>query len=405
LLYKYIASKLNSRLIRAKATVVDVPQDLLFSLSEDEIARSIVDRHGVDEPRLQYDDAFQENLEEENTSGRHYVRFRVVIPIEGDTSFLPQHIQDDYIRGAATIEGNCLFLTNTTEHQAVAQIGLWMSQDLNLAKRWQSEIHNATSQYQRLLEAEIAEAIQQRKHRISQAQQELERLQIPMKRSSPDVQLVAIPVARRQPPIQKAVASEASSEPEYYLAASEYDFILDRLCRIVDVMERSPGTFARMGEQELRDILLVILNGHYKPAASGEAFNGIGKTDILLRFLDREAFIGECKVWKGAKPLADTITQLFGYTMWRDTKCASLVFNKTTNLSTVLNRISTSVPNVRGYVRDDGKRGDTHFRYVFRHPRDIKREVSVAVLVFDVPRKSAQLKPSPEVDQGGFEAN
>jgi hypothetical protein len=39
----------------------------------------------------------------------------------------------------------------------------------------------------------------------------------------------------------------------------------------------------------------VTLNSHYEGAATGETFNGTGKTDILVRHGLDNAFIGQCK--------------------------------------------------------------------------------------------------------------
>jgi hypothetical protein len=51
---------------------------------------------------------------------------------------------------------------------------------------------------------------------------------------------------------------------------------------------------------------------------TAEAFNIEGKTDILVRHEGSNLFIGECKVWSGAKGFGETVDQLFRYTGWRD---------------------------------------------------------------------------------------
>lgn len=50
-----------------------------------------------------------------------------------------------------------------------------------------------------------------------------------------------------------------------------------------------------MGEEAIRTVLLVALNGHYEGQASGETFNFEGQTNILIRSEGRSVFIGECK--------------------------------------------------------------------------------------------------------------
>jgi hypothetical protein len=74
--------------------------------------------------------------------------------------------------------------------------------------------------------------------------------------------------------------------------------------------------------------LLAHLNGHLKGDAKAEAFSKSGKTDILIEFENRAAFIAECKVWYGERELLEAISQLFSYTTWRDYKTSLILFNK-----------------------------------------------------------------------------
>ena len=108
---------------------------------------------------------------------------------------------------------------------------------------------------------------------------------------------------------------------------------------MVMVMERSPRAFKDMVEEDLRSHFLVQLNGQYEGQATGEAFNYEGKTDILIRTEGKNIFIAECKFWTGPSGLNDALNQLLGYTSWRDTKVALLVFNRDRATSTVVNRI------------------------------------------------------------------
>ena len=82
-------------------------------------------------------------------------------------------------------------------------------------------------------------------------------------------------------------------------------------------IERSPRAFAGMKEEDLRLLLLVPLNGHFEGQATGETFNGEGKTDILIRERNKNIFIAECKFWHGAKSFTEAIDQLQRYTTWR----------------------------------------------------------------------------------------
>lgn len=110
--------------------------------------------------------------------------------------------------------------------------------------------------------------------------------------------------------------------------------IADDLVGLIDAfshsLERTPTTASKLiGEDEetIRDVLLFILNANWKGTATGESFVGIGKTDILLRWKDRDAFIGECKIWKGEALFETGLTQLLErYTVWRATRVAMILF-------------------------------------------------------------------------------
>jgi len=81
------------------------------------------------------------------------------------------------------------------------------------------------------------------------------------------------------------------------------------------------------------------LNGHYQGQATGETFNSNGKTDILIRYENKNIFIAECKFWRGESLYLKTIDQLLGYVTYRDTKTALLIFIKNKNFTDILNKI------------------------------------------------------------------
>ena len=140
-----------------------------------------------------------------------------------------------------------------------------------------------------------------------------------------------------------------------------------------------------MGEEDLRTHFLVHLNGHYEGQATGETFNYEGKTDILIRAEGRNIFIAECKFWTGPTGLTEALDQLQGYTAWRDTKAALLVFNRDRNMSTALSRVPETVREHPHYKSERPTNSETTFCYVFGHRDDAQREITITVLVFDVP--------------------
>lgn len=180
-------------------------------------------------------------------------------------------------------------------------------------------------------------------------------------------------------------ASSAPYKPEPALAHSDYEHILGVMQGMTQVMELSPSAFHDVDEEALRSHFLVQLNGHYQGQATGETFNYQGKTDILIRSEGRNIFIAECKFWSGPKKLAETIDQLLGYSSWRDTKTAVVVFNRNRDFSKVLAAIPDAVRAHPQFKKDLPDSTETVFRYVFANRDDRNRELYLTVMAFDVP--------------------
>ena len=94
----------------------------------------------------------------------------------------------------------------------------------------------------------------------------------------------------------------------------------------------------------MRDWLMFMLSASYETPdgrdlfIGGETENGNGKTDILVRYRDRNAFIGECKIWSGESRFVDAIDQLLSYTVWRDTKAALILFITRVDVTAVIEK-------------------------------------------------------------------
>ena len=180
-------------------------------------------------------------------------------------------------------------------------------------------------------------------------------------------------------------ASSAPYKPEPTLGENDYEHILGVMQSMTQVMELSPSAFHDVDEEALRSHFLVQLNGHYQGQATGETFNYEGKTDILIRSDDRNIFIAECKFWSGPKKLLETIDQLLGYSSWRDTKTAVVVFNRNRDFSKVLAAIPQTVRDHQQFKKDLPGSTETVFRYLFANRDDRNRELYLTIMAFDVP--------------------
>ena len=107
----------------------------------------------------------------------------------------------------------------------------------------------------------------------------------------------------------------AGGGQEWSLADAVYERMITTVTSFRHALERRPVS-ARLllpGEETLRDWLMFLLSANYEAPdgselfAGGETGNGKGKTDILIRHQDRNAFIGECKFWHGPRKSGEAI--------------------------------------------------------------------------------------------------
>lgn len=172
----------------------------------------------------------------------------------------------------------------------------------------------------------------------------------------------AAPEVRRKLAPVMPTASAAPYAPEPAMSNDDYEHILNVMNNMTQVMECAPSAFMTIDEEALRSHFLAQLNGHYEGQATGETFNYEGKTDILIRSGGKNIFIAECKFWGGPKLLAETIDQLLGYSAWRDTKIAVVVFNRNKDFSRVLTSIAEVARSHPQYKRDLPGSTETAFR-------------------------------------------
>jgi hypothetical protein len=190
---------------------------------------------------------------------------------------------------------------------------------------------------------------------------------------------------QRNPP---GVTSK-SFTPEPRLAQADYEEAINTLLNSRNAIERSPSTAAKLHEEELRDILLINLNGRFEGAAAGEVFNGNGKTDILIRQGDRNIFIGECKFWHGPSKFDEAIVQVLGYTVWRDTKAAIILFIRSGNPTAVIGKAVERLEKHSNYKRRGPCKTEDRHDFVLHAERDPDREIHLALLPFVIGHSAA----------------
>lgn len=234
------------------------------------------------------------------------------------------------------------------------------------------------------LEERALQTIRHRRDRLLANQNLVATLGFPLHARS-DAATYTPPEVRRKVRARPPAASNKPFTPEPTLSMDDYEHVLELMLATARMIERNPSTFATMGEEDLRNQFLIVLNTHYEGQATAETFNAKGKTDILVRSKDRSIFIAECKIWRGQKSLAAAVDQLLSYTTWRDTKTAVVIFNRSKNVSQVISKVPPTMEQHPQFKRSLQTNLEGGYRCLMSHEDDPNRELTVTVLVIDVP--------------------
>ncbi len=238
-------------------------------------------------------------------------------------------------------------------------------------------------QHNRIAPDRIRQRLNGKRAKAQIATSAVSALGIPIKRRDQPA-TYTIPAKRRPTPIARPAVAREPYAPEPTLSEEQYQHILGVVRSMSLVIERSAPSFAKLEEENIRDHFLIQLNGHYEGTATGETFNGVGKTDILIRVGGRNAFIAECKFWHGAKQFGEAIDQLLGYLTWRDCKCALLIFNRNKDSTAVVAKMHETMIARPEHRRTVGQVSSDGTRYTFVKPSDPGREITITTLLFDM---------------------
>lgn len=180
-------------------------------------------------------------------------------------------------------------------------------------------------------------------------------------------------------------------KPEPGISDAVFENILTIIRHQGRTYEATPATFAKLNEEELRDVVLANLNSFFEGAATGETFRGAGKTDLRIEAEDRAAFVGECKVWKGGEQLLAAVDQLLGYLTWRDCKAAIILYNKhNKGFADIQAQIPAVMIRHPRFMKPADLPHAGEWRFILRSKDDDARLVHCHVFAFNLFAPSAQ---------------
>lgn len=185
---------------------------------------------------------------------------------------------------------------------------------------------------------------------------------------------------------QPTVSKNAEFANEPMMSTVMYEDILKVIYDLGKSMEKKPSTYQNKDEESLRDQILLFLETRYDgTTATGETFNRGGKTDIILKYANDNSnlFVAECKFWHGNSEFLKAISQLFDrYLTWRDSKVSLILFVTNKDFSNVLEIIKSEVKTHPYFIKENGKRGESSFSYIFRLPQDENKKVFLEIIAF-----------------------
>jgi hypothetical protein len=319
------------------------------------------------------------------------IQLTIAIPFEGNYALFdctPSKHASDYPEGKI-VDQEIHFEYRIRELDAET-IQNENQQRIKLINKYLEWMKSDIEQHNRWIKEHVKEQVHKRRQQALKTQGFLESINLPIKRRNDLPDTYIIPVARKKVVISRPAPSLTPFHPELTIAEEEYEYILETISNMSLAMERNPRTFSRLAEEEIRDFFLIILNSHYEGQATGETFNVTGKTDILIRAENRNAFVAECKIWNGPKTLLRALDQILSYSNWRDTKTAVLLFNTNRAFSHVVSKIDETVKSHDYYKKHHSLKSrtlncETIFSYIFHQSQDKNREMIISIMSFNIP--------------------
>lgn len=390
---------------RAQDLVDQIPQDQFCASTDDQIVEHIAADMEII-PLSIYEDRMEMEQREgkmDVSHNRRYNAFRdrgpiivasacvtVTIPFTGDPKLWtlrpsPHRLTAPQARIRQPGHDGIGYLEVRMEYPAETSPNEFKSELDSLLDDVRFSLDNQAKQietFNRRLPDTIYQAVARRRENLKQHDAIRTVLNIPMKLRPGAPSIEPIPVKRK---IVRPLPSGLSTQPEPGIRDEDYEHILKVIRHEGCSFETAPATFTKLDEEELRDIILAHLNGHYEGDATAEAFRAAGKTDIRIESGNRAAFVGECKVWRGPQQLTEAIDQLLGYLTWRDCKAALVVFNKgVAGFSGIQQKIPETLRTHANHIKPIATSQPGEWRFRFRSGSDPDREVTVHVFLFNL---------------------
>lgn len=226
--------------------------------------------------------------------------------------------------------------------------------------------------------------IDHRKEKIKNDQNRLtvltKKISIPLKRKEEGLEKK---ILLNKKPLVKKIKPKPELPTEYVLDNEKVMDIISILNNQGIQFEKTPLSYKELGEENLRDILLVNLNSIFEGAATGETFSNKGKSDIYLCIDQGNILVCECKIWKGGAVYLKTIDQLLGYLTWRNNFGVIITFSRNENFSKIFKGVESNISSHSSYFGNFKKVSETHYTSNHYLPIDKSKKVELHHLFYN----------------------
>lgn len=395
-------AQLRARQQQISAVVDGIPKDQFLVSSDQELIDHVVAGLTV-EPIALREEATTMNQQETQVdvsrdqmryfspgrSGPFYIpgtRVDIDIPFTGeDWIFRYRTNPWSTVFPRAEVQRGHLRLSISQPHDAdPASFKSIYEREIKLIREYVDRAHKQVVAYNESLPNLVQQAVNHRRDRLGRHGNIAALLDIPLATRPGAPSITPVKVEIRRPPALP-VPPKTGLAPEPGITDETFEHILRFIRHQGRTFERTPSTYAVHGEEDLRNIVLAQLNGHFQGDAVGEAFRGKGKTDICIEQDNRAAFVGECKLWTGPAGLTAALDQLLGYLTWRDSKAALIMFNaKNKDFTRILEAIPETLRAHSLFLRDLPCAEVGEWRVQMRSAEDAGRRVTVHAFAFNL---------------------
>jgi len=234
------------------------------------------------------------------------------------------------------------------------------------------------------LKSQLEQFIETRKSKLDSDKKRLEELvkmvKIPLERKSGDI--VKKVQIDRKPFIQKI--KPKTPEEDYKLDREKVIDIIKLIDNQCLQFEKTPKTYEKFNEPNLRDLILANLNSVFEGKATGETFNNKGKTDIYLNIDKGNILVAECKIYGGQQLYHDTIDQLLRYLTWRQNFGIMISFCKNKNFSKIIEDSEAIIKTHDSFDSEFKQIDDSHFISKHTLPGDEYKYIEIHHLYYNL---------------------